>query len=261
MDFLRPITSRHVLAAATAGLVVAAFGGACAAQDERGAMSQGAYQGPYLTWSGKQATVPAAAPASAAQEDAADLTEARYAPAPNYTPSGAGAPVSRYASQGSDASSSDVSESRYATARYVAPQPQDAPPPERQPAVEAFAPPPAPAPIAAPAPEPVAAPAPQPAAAYAQPSAAPIQPAQAQPAEGTTGVHFYSLHRAYGMSPDPIPAPTEGHTVLIAAPDNGTAAQGDGQGGDQDQDGAGDGDGKPAAHGDGSGGDSQSGDN
>ena len=257
MDFLRPITSRHVLAAATAGLLVAAFGGACAAQDERGAMSQGGYQGPYLTWSGKQAMSPAAS-VSAAQEDAADLTEARYAPAPNYTPSGAGAPAARYAPQGSDASSSDASESRYAAASYAPPAQQEAAPPpaaKRSAPADDFAPPPEEA-----APEPSTAPEPQPAAAYAQPSAAPAQPAQAQPAEGTTGVHFYSLHRAYGMSPDPIPAPTEGHTVLIAPADDGTAAQGDGQaGGDQDQDGAGDGDGKPAAHGDGSGG--QSGDN
>lgn len=259
MDFLWPITSRHVLAAATAGLLVAAFGGACAAQDERGAMSQGGYQGPYLSWSGKQAMAPAA-PVAAAQEDAADLTEARYAPAPNYTPSGAAAPASRYGSQASDAPPSDASESRYAAASYAPPPQQEAAPPpaaKRSAPADDFAPPPEAAP------EPSAAPAPQPAAAYAQPSAAPAQPAQAQPAEGTTGVRFYSLHRAYGMSPDPIPAPTEGHTVLIAPPDNGTAAQGDGQGGDQDQDGAGDGDGngKPAAHGDGSGGDGQSGDN
>jgi hypothetical protein len=252
MDFLRPINSRHVLAAATVGLLAAAFGGACAAQDERGAMSQGGYQGPYLSWSGKQATAPAAAPVSAAQEDAGDLTEARYAPAPNYTPSGAVAQAPRYASPAGGEPSSDVSESRYAPASYAAPQQQDAPPPER-PATAAFAPP------SAPAPEPVAAPAPQPAAAFAQPASA---PAQAQPAQGTTGVHFYSLHRAYGMSPDPIPAPSEGHTVLIAPPDPGPDAQGDGQGGgDQDQDGAGDGDGKPAAHGDGSGGDGHSGDN
>src|ERR1700722_4603383 len=161
MDFLRPITSRHVLAAATAGLLVAAFGGACAAQDERGAMSQGGYQGPYLTWSGKQAMSPAAS-VSAAQEDAADLTEARYAPAPNYTPSGAGAPAARYAPQGSDASSSDASESRYAAASYAPPPQEEAAPPAARrsaPADDLFAPPPeaAPAPPAAPAPQPAAA--------------------------------------------------------------------------------------------------------
>lgn len=248
MDFLRPLNSRHVLAAATVGLLAAAFGGACAAQDERGAMSQSAYQGPYLSWAGKRAPAPDAAPVSAAQEDAADLTEARYAPAPNYVPSGAAAQAPRYAPPPSEASSGDASESRYAAASYAPQPPAEAAPPP------------------APAPEPVAepAPAPQPAAAYVQPSSAPVQPAQAEPAaqpgQGTTGVRFYSLHRAYGMSPDPIPAPTEGHTVLIAAPDHGTAAQGDGQGADQDQDGAGDGDGKPAAHGDGPGG-GQSGDN
>ena len=57
------------------GFGLAGLGGACAAQDERGAMSQAAYHGPYLSWSGKQAMAPAA-PVAAAQEDAADLTEA-----------------------------------------------------------------------------------------------------------------------------------------------------------------------------------------
>ena len=247
MDFLRPLNSRHVLAAVTVGLVAAAFGGACAAQDERGAMSQGGYQGPYLSWSGKRAPTPDAAPVSPAQDDAADLTEARYAPAPDYMPSGAGTQAARYVQQSGDASAGDASESRYAAASYAAAQPQAAPPPLAEPRFAAAAPVPAVAPQIAPAP--------QPAVAYVQPAGAPSQPAQAQPpqaqpAQGTTGVRFYSLHRAYGLSPDPDPAPTEGHTVLIA-PDPGASAHDDGQ---VDQDG--DGDGKPAAHGDG-----QSGDN
>ena len=58
-------------------------------------------------------------------------------------------------------------------------------------------------------------------------------------------MRLYSLHRAYGMSPDPIPAPTEGHTVLIGPPDHGAAAD-QGQDGDADQDQA-DGGGKHAA--------------
>jgi hypothetical protein len=70
-------------------------------------------------------------------------------------------------------------------------------------------------------------------------------------------VRFYSLHREYGMTPDPIPQSTEDHTVLVGPPDNGPAAHD--QGGDQDQDGAGDDD-KAAGHGDGAG-DKQSGDN
>ena len=72
-------------------------------------------------------------------------------------------------------------------------------------------------------------------------------------------MRFYSLHRAYGMTPDPIPESTQGHTVLIGPPDNGPAAHDQDQGGDQDQDGASD-DKKAAAHGDGAG-DKQSGDN
>jgi len=72
-----------------------------------------------------------------------------------------------------------------------------------------------------------------------------------------TSVRFYSLHRAYGLSPDPIPAPTEGHTVLIGPPDQGAADKAQDQGAGADQDG-GDG-GKSAAHGDA--GDGQNGDN
>jgi hypothetical protein len=275
MDFLRPMTVQTALAAATALCVAAGFGAACQAQDERGAVSQAGYGGPYLTWAGKQ---PAAAPPS-------ELTEARYAPAPDYAPS-------RYVPQSprsepplAPVSAAPVSEpppARYTSATY-APQPQSAPPvryatyaPRPQPApppvVPAAAapptdaaedgapdlfPPPEPAPAQA-APAPTHALAPPPAANYAQPAAAPApaQQAQAQgPAQGSTGVRLYSLHRAYGMSPDPIPEPTEGHTVLIAAPDHAAAADRD-QDSDQDQDDGG----RHAAHGDDAG-DGQSGDN
>jgi hypothetical protein len=41
---------------------------------------------------------------------------------------------------------------------------------------------------------------------------------------GDTGVRFYSVHRQYGMAPDRIPEPTEGHTVLIGPPDHASAA-------------------------------------
>jgi hypothetical protein len=286
MDFLRPMTVRNALAAATALCVAAGFGAAGHAQDERGAVSQGGYAGPYLTWAGKQ---PAAAPPS-------ELTEARYAPAPDYAPS-------RYVPQSprseppparpSGPLVSDAPPARYASATY-APQPQSAPPSEAPPARYASAthapqpqpapPPVAPATAAAPSPDqgddgapdlfpppepapaqaaPAHALAPAPATKNAQPAAAPapVQPAQAQsaaqrPAQGTTGVRLYSLHRAYGMSPDPIPEPTEGHTVLIAAPDHSSAAADQGDDGDQEQD-----DGrKHAAHGDDAG-DGPSGDN
>jgi hypothetical protein len=63
---------------------------------------------------------------------------------------------------------------------------------------------------------------------------------------GTTSVRFYSLHREYGLTPDPVETPTQRPMVLIGPPDH-AAAQ------DQDDDG-GDGD-KPAHHGDGQDGD------
>ncbi|HEX3407657.1 MAG TPA: hypothetical protein VHS81_10505 [Caulobacteraceae bacterium] len=273
MDFLRRMTGRprsgwRVLAAATALSAAAGFGAVCHAQDDRGAVSQSGYQGPYLSWAGKQ---PAEAPPPS------ELTEARYAPAPDYAPG-------RYVPQsprGDDAPPPNDAPppSRYMPASY-APAPQSAPAPTAPSRAAVFAPPaPAPAPPTEAAPAPAAAPSPpdegaselfpppEPAAAQAAPapaaSAAPpsaahnAQPAAAQPAaqaapstaQGPSSVRFYSLHRAYGMSPDPIPAPTEGHTVLIGPPDHGAAdqAQDQSQGGDADQDGDGR---KSAAHGD-----------
>ncbi len=78
-------------------------------------------------------------------------------------------------------------------------------------------------------------------------------------------MRFYSLHRAYGMSPDPVEALAQRPMVLIGPPDHGAAArtridgdQDPSQDGDADQDG-GDG-GKPAVHGHAAS-DGQSGDN
>jgi hypothetical protein len=42
-----------------------------------------------------------------------------------------------------------------------------------------------------------------------------------------TGVHFYSLHREYGLTPDPDPAPTDRPLVLIGPPTDQSAAQHD----------------------------------
>ena len=78
MHFLRRMTVRRVLAVATVGLAAAGYGAACQAQDEGGAAPHsGSYQGPYLSWSGKK-------PADALPPS--ELTEARYAPAPDYAP-------------------------------------------------------------------------------------------------------------------------------------------------------------------------------
>jgi hypothetical protein len=225
MDLLRRITVRRAFAVATAGLAAAGCGVACYAQDDQGAVSQGAYQGPYLAWSGKQ-------PAAAAPP--ADLAEASYAPAPNYAPS------------------SYVPQAPRNSPAPAAPRPAAAPWPPAGGASDLFPPAPPAAAQAAPA-------------AAAQPPSAPSHvataaaPVSAAAAEGTTSVRFYSLHRAYGMSPDPIPAPTAGHTVLIGPPDRGAAAQDQNQ--DQSQDGdAGQGGGKSTAPGDAPG-DGQTGDN
>ena len=243
MDFLRPRLARRLLAVTTIGVAFAGFGGACAAQDASGATTQAAYHGPYLSWSGKKAAAPAPDP---------DLAEARYAPAPDYAPGGGAPQPSRYAV------ATDASESRYGSPESdPAPAPRAAPP-----SAQAYARPVAyapPAPQAAPAPQPAppvqAAPAPQPSAGYAAPAAA---APPAEQAAGTRSVRFYSLHREYGMAPDPIPESREAHTVLIGPPDNGPAAHDKDQDADQDQDGADDS--KPAAHGDASGG-GKSGDN
>lgn len=261
MDFLRPRLARHVLAVTTIGIGLAGLGGACAAQDERGAMSQAAYHGPYLSWSGKKAQAPAPDP---------DLAEARYAPAPNYDPGAAAPQAQRYAAPQAPRYAapqaqhyaepvSDGPESRYG------PAPRDAQLDPRHSATQAaeaysspaaYAPPAPQAAPPAPVQPPAAAPAPQPAAAYAAPSSAAPPAAQA---EGPRSVRFYSLHREYGMTPDPIPQSSGDHTVLIGPPDNGPAAHDPDQDSDQDQGGAGD-DKKAAAHGDGAG-DKQSGDN
>src|SRR5581483_166394 len=114
MDFLRRNTGRRAIAVATAGLLAIGFGGACQAQDGRGAMSQPGYSGPYLSWSGKQSPAP-----DAARDEgppAAELSEARYAPAPDYQPNG-------YAPQAPHAASppGDDSESRYGPSPRYAP--------------------------------------------------------------------------------------------------------------------------------------------
>lgn len=52
---------------------------------------------------------------------------------------------------------------------------------------------------------------------------APQQVAQAT-AQGGTPVHYYSLHRGYGLTPDAIPEPPAGqHYVLMGPPDKASA--------------------------------------
>jgi Meckel syndrome type 1 protein len=93
-----------------------------------------------------------------------------------------------------------------------------------------------------------ATPAPSP---FAPPQAAPPAPAPQRLADNSAAaapaasnavpVRFYSLHREYGMTPDPAPTPTERPMVLIGPPDNPPAQppSGDSVSG-ENQDGGGD---------------------
>jgi hypothetical protein len=120
------------------------------------------------------------------------------------------------------------------------PPPESAPPPPRMVRANPEPPPPA---MAAPAPQPAPAPVAAPAPAVAE--------------SGHTGPRFYSLHRAYGITPDPIPIPTERSTVLVGPPDRGADPGADAAGADDPP-------AKPAPHGDGQGADGaddQSGEN
>ena len=64
--------------------------------------------------------------------------------------------------------------------------------------------------------------------ASAQQDAPPAALAQGDGYQGPpTGVHFYSLHREYGLTPDPDPTPTDRPLVLIGPPTDQSAAQHD----------------------------------
>ena len=64
-------------------------------------------------------------------------------------------------------------------------------------------------------------------------------PAVLQP----TGVHFYSLHREYGLTPDAVVTPKDRPMVLIGPPDNPSSDKPDNAGGNGASDKHGDGEG------------------
>jgi len=114
------------------------------------------------------------------------------------------------------------------------PPPSAAPDPAPQRIAVAPLPPPAPPPAAyapdvRPAP-PVAMSAPPPAPA----SPPPVQLAQAAPPAATASAsphvsaRYYSLHREYGMTPDPVTLPADRPMVLVGPPDNPPAQPSDG---------------------------------
>ena len=224
MDFPRFDRSRPRLAATVLGFVALGAAGPAAAQSN-------GYSGPMLSWAGKTAA-PVTAPPP---------------PAPMAMPS---APV------GDEATAYVAPPRRAAPAqRYVAPPEDRSPPTQDETRTSVPAPPPA-----APATAYVARarpPAPQ--------EAPPTQVAQATP-NPTPAVsdssrvppRLYSLHREYGMTPDPIAMPKDRGMVLVGPPDEAKKETPDdaaaAENGDSD---------KSAKHGDGqgSGADDQPGDN
>jgi hypothetical protein len=223
-------TLRPVFATATAAVLVAGFASAAVAQDTgESAAPQSGYHGPFLSWAGKSpppTTAPAPAPAPAvASSDAADTTY--------------------------------VAPRRAAPRVEAAPEPASPPPAVAQSEPASYrAPPTPPAPEAAPPPA-VAEPAPTPAPYMAPPApvhaaaavAAPTQSADAATPAGSpkTHVRFYSLHRAYGMTPDPIAMPVKRPMVLVG-PADASAGHSQNGAGDDASDG-----GKAAPHDDGKG--------
>ncbi len=211
---IRVLCGSAILTVAAVGL-----GGACAAQPGGDALTQPAgYHGPYLTWAGKTAS-PAQTEAPAPVTAAASQSEFAAWPAP-----AAGAPRLRPM-----AATAYVAPPRFYTPKpstYVAPPHAYAPVARPKPAaVAAYAAPPAPL-VRARRPAQMAVSAPPAAAAQAQPPARVLAqndtaaaPAPANPL-GQTGVHYYSLHREYGLTPDQVQTPKDRPMVLIGPPDN-----------------------------------------
>jgi hypothetical protein len=234
-------------------MAVAGFGGACAAADAP-AQSAG-YHGPYLSWAGKSepaapaaepdvrpvrpdasefAAWPAPAPgaprlhaAPAAEPTVAPAAYMAPSPRPYVAPPHSYTPVHAYAPSHAYA---PAAHPRPATeAAYAAPP---APPAHRvRPAQIAASASPVrkahPAQLATAAPQAPVAPAQPPARALAQndtsaPSAEAAAPAQVIAQGQPTGVHYYSLHREYGLTPDPVVTPKDRPMVLIGPPDDAT---------------------------------------
>jgi hypothetical protein len=214
----RSANTRVICGAAALAVAAAGFGGACAAQPGGDGLTQpAAYHGPYLTWAGKtpapgSAHQPDVAPAAASpSEFAAWPAPAPGAPRLRQTASAAypAAPSHAYAA---------AAPKPVAAATYLAPRraylPGVAPKPA---AVAAYVAPPAlahhprrTAQMAGSAP---------PAQVLAQNDTAAAAAPAANPL-AQTGVHYYSLHREYGLTPDQVATPKDRPMVLIGPPDN-----------------------------------------
>jgi hypothetical protein len=146
------------------------------------------YHGPYLSWAGKSAPA-ASAPAPMAASMPAPPAPMPAPPQPAWQPPPPPA--------------------------YSEPLPPPLPPAPAAYVQPASAPAPPPAPVA------MAAPAPRPGPAPSQPQtlAQNTPPAASAP----VSARFYSLHREYGMTPDPVTLPTERPMVLVGPPDDAPA--------------------------------------
>jgi len=219
MRLFRSANTRALCGSAALAAAAVCFGGACAAQPGGDGLTQpAAYHGPFLTWAGKTSS-PGREP-DAAPPVAAPASQSEFAAWPAPAP---GAPRLRLT----------------AAAAYVAPPHAHTPKPA---AVATYAPARhAYAPVAAPQPATVAAyvapPAPTSHSRRAAQLAVDAPPAAAAPAQvlaqndttaaapaanplGQTGVHYYSLHREYGLTPDQVVTPKDRPMVLIGPPDD-----------------------------------------
>jgi hypothetical protein len=242
MDFVLAAPLRTRLTAAAVALAGVAVGGACSAEDYRDQTSQdGApapYHGPYLTWAGKVVAPPPAPPPQARPAAPAYSAPAYSAPPPQPAPEvyRAPAPAAPLAMAYARPTKSPMTAAPAAAQPVAPPVRSAAPTAQSAPAAFANRAPPKPPAIANPAPPHLATP---------QAPAAPQAAAPQAPPSAPVGVRFYSLHRDYGMTPDPVPLPAARPPVLIAAPagppaqsqddsDDGdkSAHKGDGQNGD-----------------------------
>jgi hypothetical protein len=214
MRLFRSANTRALCGSAAFAAAAVCFGGACAAQPGGDGLTQpAAYHGPYLTWAGKTASSDASPPVTAATSASEFAGWPAPAPgAPRLRPTAYVAPPHAYAPKPA------------AVATYVAPRHAYAPVAAPKPAAVA-------AYVAQPAPTLHARRAAQlavsaPPAATAQPPAqvlAQIDTTTAAPAAsplGQTGVHYYSLHREYGLTPDQVVTPKDRPMVLIGPPDD-----------------------------------------
>jgi hypothetical protein len=219
----RSANTRVICGAAALAVAAAGFGGACAAQPGGDGLTQpAAYHGPYLTWAGKtpapgparQPDVALAAPGSPS-EFAAWPAPAPGAPRLRQTASAAyaAAPPRAYAAAAAPKPAASYASTRRTYLPAVAPKPA---------AVAAYVAPPAPAhhprhtALSAPA---AAAQAQAPAQVLAQNDTAAATAPAANPL-APTGVHYYSLHREYGLTPDQVATPKDRPMVLIGPPDS-----------------------------------------